>query len=241
LNIAAGNGALPMMIQLLDAGAPTDVFGPQGASAVVAAVLSGHARVLDVLISGGVDVNRAMDNGATPISLAAQLGQVETISILAARGADAGLPRLDGATPLMVAVSAREAAAVKALLSVNAPVNARFPSNGATALLMAAQRGDEILLGADRSCFIQTHRFPPTISEDDAACPIQRKLGVTGGCVKDAAYGRLRTKDPFHIGHKSIRGVLLFVRSKKGRQATALGNCENLPLLRKSWPFAHAA
>jgi ankyrin repeat protein len=84
------NGALPMMIQLLDAGAPTDVFGPEGASAVVAAVLSGHANVLDVLISGGIDVNRAMDNGATPISLAAQLGQAETISILAARGRTLG-------------------------------------------------------------------------------------------------------------------------------------------------------
>src|SRR5882757_7495695 len=31
----------------------------------------------------------------------------------------------------------------------------------------------------NRSCFISTHRFPPSINEDDDARPLQRKLDIS--------------------------------------------------------------
>jgi ankyrin repeat protein len=144
LIVAAYKGSLPIVQQLLDAGAPIAATAEDGTSALMAAVLGGNGeQVVDALIAAGADPNAAMNNGATAAAIAAELGQARMLALLASNGADVASPRADGVTPLMIAVSHEHADAVTALLAAHAPADAVAPRSGATALLMAAERGRE--------------------------------------------------------------------------------------------------
>jgi hypothetical protein len=46
-----------------------------------------------------------------------------------------------------------------------------------------------------RSYFIPTHRFPPTINEDDAACPLQRKLDISIDMIPIIVTGEVAPSD----------------------------------------------
>jgi len=73
------------------------------------AVLEGHIDVVEMLISKGSDVNKAlsrfsMDYGYTPLHLAAHLGHMEVAELLITKGADLNTDSKRG-TPLHLAVS----------------------------------------------------------------------------------------------------------------------------------------
>ncbi|MDB5220077.1 MAG: hypothetical protein JWO86_8004 [Myxococcaceae bacterium] len=79
---------------LLDAGAPADVHFKDGTSplgeAIGGAASGGsneYARIVELLVSRGVDVNRRLPDGRTPLFAAAESGELRVINALLQRGA----------------------------------------------------------------------------------------------------------------------------------------------------------
>ena len=56
----------------------------------------GHVRLVERLISGKADMNKADRNGCTPVFLAARAGNVRTVAILCDQGGNKDKPRSDG-------------------------------------------------------------------------------------------------------------------------------------------------
>jgi ankyrin repeat protein len=79
---------------LLDAGAPVDAHFKDGTSTLGAAIdgaaTSGNddfARIVELLVARGADVNRRLADGRTPLFAAAESGQLRVINALLERGA----------------------------------------------------------------------------------------------------------------------------------------------------------
>ena len=80
---------------LLDAGAPADVHYKDGTCALGEAIngaansggSSDYARIVELLVSRGVDVNRRLPDGRTPLFAAAESGELRIIKALLDRGA----------------------------------------------------------------------------------------------------------------------------------------------------------
>ena len=50
--------------------------------------MQGHVDVVRVLLEGGADIDKAIDDGATPLFIASQQGHVEVVRALVEGGAD---------------------------------------------------------------------------------------------------------------------------------------------------------
>lgn len=79
---------------LLDAGAPADVHYKDGTCALGAAIdgaanggSSDYARIVELLVARGANVNRRLPDGRTPLFAAAESGEIRVINALLDRGA----------------------------------------------------------------------------------------------------------------------------------------------------------
>jgi ankyrin repeat protein len=77
---------------LLDAGAPVDVHFKDGVGTLGAAIDgvatdSSQARVVELLVTRGANVNRRLPDGRTPLFAAAEAGDLRTVNFLLERGA----------------------------------------------------------------------------------------------------------------------------------------------------------
>ncbi len=88
---------------LLDAGAPADVHFKDGTCALGEAIngvstggnTNEYARIVELLVARGVDVNRRLPDGRTPLFAAAESGDLRVIKALLDRGARVNEPVLD--------------------------------------------------------------------------------------------------------------------------------------------------
>jgi ankyrin repeat protein len=100
-------GALDVVRWLLGHGAEIEHVAPEGHSALVEAVIGGHADVLRALLKAGADTTRHGGAELPPLHLAASLGQRDIVSVLLEAGADPLLTDSEGRTALAVARRAR--------------------------------------------------------------------------------------------------------------------------------------
>jgi ankyrin repeat protein len=95
---AAERGDRDFVRALLDVGAPVDMRTKSGRTALGVAIdataASGsgggspdHARVIELLVARGADVNRRFPDGRTPLYAAAESGDIRVINALLERGA----------------------------------------------------------------------------------------------------------------------------------------------------------
>ncbi|WP_353269891.1 ankyrin repeat domain-containing protein [Wolbachia endosymbiont (group A) of Myopa testacea] len=111
------------------------------------AAANGLAKVTELLIKKGTDVNKANQYGCTPLHCAAEDGHTEVVKALIGKGADVNAVREDKCTLLRFAVQMGHTEMVKALIENGADINA-VNQNGWTPLHFAAQMGHTEIVNA---------------------------------------------------------------------------------------------
>jgi ankyrin repeat protein len=138
----AARGDLEAVRELLRKGA--DVNNPQGdgMTALHWAAERGDARLAEVLIYSGANVNAGTRIGRyTPLHLASRGGQVAIVQALLRAKANVNATTSSGATPLHLAAAGGNVEVVTALLTAGADANAKETSWGQTPLIFAAAEG----------------------------------------------------------------------------------------------------
>ena len=122
LILAAHQGSVAIVQELLDAGAPVNIPGKKRppvkyiqaeyASPIHAAVARGHLDVIRLLLSRGPDIETNVEGSGTPLSVAASKGRADVVRLLISAGANV----IDG-TALYNAVMKRSTEIAQELLA----------------------------------------------------------------------------------------------------------------------------
>ena len=123
LLIAAGNGEVERVRQLLIEGANVNVADREGQTPLILAVKNGHTRIVQVLLARRADANHAALDGKTPLLWAAARGHTDIVNALLARGADPNHAGPEGQTPLDRAAEMNHMEIVRALIRARADPN----------------------------------------------------------------------------------------------------------------------
>lgn len=150
---AAAAGREKDVTTLLKLGADINaVSAKDGWSALSLAAENGHLATVSVLIQGGARVDQVVNQGLTALQRAVSGRHLDVARFLIQHGADVQTRRIGGRTLLMDAADAfysnRESHAagiVMTLLARGIDINAR-DSRGYTALMLAAQEGQEAIV-----------------------------------------------------------------------------------------------
>jgi ankyrin repeat protein len=129
--IAAGQGHVATVAQLLQAGASPNACYSDGETPLYRAACSGHVQVVELLLKCGAfkqhvpvrnDLFHSMPPADTPLKVACYRGDLAIVKALLAAGAapDGDPDHLMGGTALMVAARAGHLAVCKALLEAGA-------------------------------------------------------------------------------------------------------------------------
>ncbi len=160
LHWAAYHDDLPLMRQLLKAGAKANVANDYGSTPLAEAAERADPEALRMLLEAGADVESPNADGQTALMTVARTDIVEAAKVLVAHGANVNASETwRGQTALMWASAQSRAAMVQFLISHGADVNARAtvrewprrvtaeprpqnrPLGGLTPLLLAAREG----------------------------------------------------------------------------------------------------
>lgn len=134
LRLAACDGDIKKVKNLLERGADVNVTGVQGTSALISAeactlhdkLTESRVQLVELLISKGAVVNHRASDGGTALMYAARNGDTEAVKALLRNGATVNIADKEGETALMkAAASSCTEETVRALLSAGADLNAR--------------------------------------------------------------------------------------------------------------------
>lgn len=120
LHLAAQNGCLEVVLELLQGGAIIDTKDNWGQTALDLAVIKSEASVVKLLIEWGANVSATSKVGSQPLHQAAQSGSVDVAKLLVDAGADVDKKNREGRTPLITALINGHLNVVKYLLTTDA-------------------------------------------------------------------------------------------------------------------------
>ncbi|XP_078608281.1 uncharacterized protein LOC144880137 isoform X2 [Branchiostoma floridae x Branchiostoma japonicum] len=123
LIIAAQEGHMEVVQQLLEAGAELNDTDQDGCTPLYMAASKNHVDVVQQLLKAGAEVDKAKQDGTTPLSTAAQNGHVEVVQQLLKAGAEVNKADEEGFTPLYVAAQEGHVEVVQQLLKAGAEVD----------------------------------------------------------------------------------------------------------------------
>ncbi|KAK1260502.1 hypothetical protein QJS04_geneDACA019107 [Acorus gramineus] len=118
LYLAADRGSLESVNLLLQRGEPTDFVGPNGWTALHAAVFRRHTEIAEELLQNDPKLNHKKDaSGNTPLHYAAGYDDIEMVNLILNTDEDVGyLLNVDGHSPLHVAAGLGQTTVVEALI-----------------------------------------------------------------------------------------------------------------------------
>ena len=148
LILAAKEGDVVLVRRLIAAGADVNATTDNEGTALMFAAIRGDVETQRVLVEAGADVNAIGGFDWTALTLAAVKGHVAAVRQLLASGAAPNLTDIYGWTALMRAVYEEREEVVQALLEQPDIDLDRKNDQGATALHLAAVKGNERLARA---------------------------------------------------------------------------------------------
>ena len=117
------------------------------ATALLAATLGGHTKVIKYLVSLGADVNKCTHTGSTPLRTASYHGLIDIMKCLIENGADVNRPNILGESPLTIAASQNQIQAFALLLHHGANCGQLDVDNHTTMHLAATEGHNGIIAG----------------------------------------------------------------------------------------------
>ena len=170
LILAAKASDVILVRDLIAAGADVNANTSNGGTALMFAAIRGDTQTQKALIDAGADVNAIGGFDWTALLVASVKGHVPAVRQLLVSGADPNLRDVYGWTPLMRAVYEERELVVQVLLEQpNVALNVSN-DQGATALHLAAAKGNEalarslLLAGADPSMGDRNGRTPESMA-----------------------------------------------------------------------------
>ena len=170
LILAAKASDVILVRDLIAAGADVNANTSNGGTALMFAAIRGDTQTQMALIDAGADVNAVGGFDWTALLVASVKGHVPAVRQLLVSGADPNLRDVYGWTPLMRAVYEERELIVQVLLEQpNVALNVSN-DQGATALHLAAVKGNEALIrslllaGADPSMGDRNGRTPESMA-----------------------------------------------------------------------------
>lgn len=158
MHLAAKDGHVIVVAELLKRGAIVDNATKKGNTALHIASLAGQEDVVKLLLQHSASVNAQSQNGFTPLYMAAQENHDSVVKLLLSNGANQSLATEDGFTPLAVAMQQGHDKVVAVLLESDTRGKVRLP-----ALHIAAKKDDvkaaTLLLEVNWKYSIKTRTF----------------------------------------------------------------------------------
>ena len=139
---SAQQGKLDVLTLCVSCSVNLEAVGPDGDTALLAAVRNRQNSALQFLLRLGVNPDLPSPTGATALHVAASMGNCTALDLLLMAGAQLDAKNSSGYTPLMSAASYGEPAAVSLLLSAGARINA-IGFDGSSSLHHAALCGHD--------------------------------------------------------------------------------------------------
>jgi ankyrin repeat protein len=144
LMLAAQNGELSTVQDLLSYGANVNAADNNGWTPLMCAAENGHLMAIQALLSApGIDIDAKSPDGDAALILAAQNGNDEAVKALINKGANVNAANNNGWTPLMSAAQHGHLTTIQILLSAKGIDIDTKNSDGATALILAAANGKD--------------------------------------------------------------------------------------------------
>jgi uncharacterized protein len=146
LLVAAKNDRVDVVLRLMQAKAPLGYSNWEGETLLHAAASRGQERVVGALLQAGVRPDMKDKQGRTPLILAAASGHEDVVESLLVGGAEPDHIDANHWTALMYAAahsSYGAAGSIRRLVRAGADVDRRAGIGGKTALMIAAEKGNE--------------------------------------------------------------------------------------------------
>ena len=143
LSIAAQSGYQGTVELLLEKGADVNGQYYDGTTALYVAAESGYQGIVELLLEKGADVNGQDYCGKTALYIAAKSGHRSVVELLLEKGADVNCPDAAGEPVLPDLAWRGDDSMLEILLRYGADVDIRSRYDGATALHVAASRGNK--------------------------------------------------------------------------------------------------
>jgi len=174
LHIAAFNGRLDMVKNLLKCGALIELQDEQGRTPLMRATYHAKSiKVVEFLLDQGANPKISENRGYTPLHGAALMGNFDALKILLSFGADIGVSSENGLTPLHSAALGDAPTVIRYLLGKGGNIEA-CTSYGRTPLHYAAGSGNInairalISFGANRNAVDDSGRTPLELFYDES-------------------------------------------------------------------------
>ena len=135
-----------LLEELLRRGLRIKDKGTTGGTVLMYAVLRNQTKMIDLVLLREQELNAQSTNGWTAVMIAAAKGFKDSMQQLHAAGADINIPDVYLWTPLMRAIDNRHSSVIDYLLSLPEVDVGQINENGSTALHIAAQVGDKVLV-----------------------------------------------------------------------------------------------
>ena len=226
-----GDEAVARLILTQAAAASTPFTREQGAEALIVAAQGNCCKIVELLVSNGIDPSPSLSTGATPLLIAAEKGNFAIVRVLLAAGANSNVADATGWTAAHYAAQNGHRKVLDLLLAAGAVPNARAQSDSCTPAHIAAQQNHAECLdalaanGADLNARYGAHASTPLHVAVHCGATAAARALVAGGAnlllvdgLQHSAFDVAAA-----LGRAEILKALLEVNPPAATAVTALG------------------